>query len=131
VIEEIISNSGTPYFSFKDIDENKPTGAIKIRIETIHYFLKRYREDMIAKNKKVMTIEEKMKEYEEKLRKQFELQEKLDEIHKKQGTAQYANGSLNGNAVEIDLSNVKNGNGNGNGHHKNGEIKKVTEEITV
>ncbi|HEY3251155.1 MAG TPA: BadF/BadG/BcrA/BcrD ATPase family protein [Ignavibacteria bacterium] len=130
VIEEIISNSGTPYFSFKDIDENKPTGAIKIRIETIHYFLKRYREDMIAKNKKVMTIEEKMKEYEEKLRKQFELQEKLDEIHKKQGTAQYANGSLNGNAVEIDLSKVKNGN-DGNGHHKNGEMKKIPEEVTV
>jgi hypothetical protein len=46
VIEEIVENSGTPYFSFKDIDENKPTGSIKIRIETIGYFLKRYQEDM-------------------------------------------------------------------------------------
>ena len=40
-------SSGTPYFCFKDIDENKPTGSIKIRIETIGYFLKRYREDMV------------------------------------------------------------------------------------
>jgi len=50
-----------------------------------------------------------MKDFEEKLRKQYELQEKLDEIHSRQGTAQYHNGSLNGNAVEIDLSKVKNG----------------------
>ncbi len=47
MIEEIIENSGTPYFCFKDIDENKPTGSIKIRVETIDYFLKRYREDMV------------------------------------------------------------------------------------
>ena len=47
VIEEIVETSGTPYFSFKDIDENKPTGSIKIRTETIGYFLKRY-EDRIV-----------------------------------------------------------------------------------
>jgi len=45
VIEEIIESSGTPYFSFKDIDENKPKGSIKLRIETIDYFLKQYRKD--------------------------------------------------------------------------------------
>ncbi len=45
-VESIIERSGTPYFSFKDIDENKPTGSIKIRVETIHYFLKRYIEHM-------------------------------------------------------------------------------------
>jgi predicted nucleotide-binding protein (sugar kinase/HSP70/actin superfamily) len=107
VVEEIVSDSGTPYFSFKDIDENKPTGSIKIRVETIHYFLKRYREDMVAKEKKIMTIEEKMKAFEDKIRKQYELQEKLDSIHKKQGTGKYHNGSLNSNAIEIDLSKVK------------------------
>ena len=47
VVEEIVEHSGTPYFCFKDIDENKPTGSIKIRVETIGYFLKRYREDMV------------------------------------------------------------------------------------
>jgi len=47
VVEEIIEASGTPYFSFKDLDENRPAGSIKIRVETIGYFLKRYREDLI------------------------------------------------------------------------------------
>jgi activator of 2-hydroxyglutaryl-CoA dehydratase/predicted nucleotide-binding protein (sugar kinase/HSP70/actin superfamily) len=49
VVEEIIEMSGTPYFCFKDIDENKPAGSIKIRIETIAYFLERYREDLRAR----------------------------------------------------------------------------------
>jgi predicted nucleotide-binding protein (sugar kinase/HSP70/actin superfamily) len=47
-IEEIIECSGTPYFNFKDLDENKPSGSIKIRVETISYFLTRYREEMLA-----------------------------------------------------------------------------------
>ena len=46
VVESIIESSGTPYFSFKDLDENKPTGSIRIRVETIDYFLRRYREDI-------------------------------------------------------------------------------------
>jgi predicted nucleotide-binding protein (sugar kinase/HSP70/actin superfamily) len=47
-IEKIIEMSGTPYFAFKDIDENKPAGSIKLRVETIDYFLKRYRKDLQA-----------------------------------------------------------------------------------
>jgi len=43
VVEEIVEASGTPYFCFKDIDENKPAGSIKIRTETIAYFLEQYR----------------------------------------------------------------------------------------
>lgn len=50
VVEEALESMGTPYFSFKDIDENKPTGSIRIRIETIDYFLRRYREDHIVKS---------------------------------------------------------------------------------
>ena len=46
VIENIIEASGTPYFTFHDIDENKPSGSIKIRVETIDYFLKRYQEHL-------------------------------------------------------------------------------------
>jgi predicted nucleotide-binding protein (sugar kinase/HSP70/actin superfamily)/activator of 2-hydroxyglutaryl-CoA dehydratase len=41
-IEQIIVRSGTPYFAFKDLDENRPSASIKIRVETIHYFLTRY-----------------------------------------------------------------------------------------
>ena len=71
VVEEIVENSGTPYFCFKDIDENKPTGSIKIRVETIAYFLKRYREDMVAKKTKRITIEERLRQYESKLREEL------------------------------------------------------------
>ncbi|MCX5769275.1 MAG: acyl-CoA dehydratase activase-related protein, partial [Candidatus Hydrogenedentes bacterium] len=48
VIEEIFECSGRPFFYFKDIDENRPAGTIKLRVETIAYFLDRYRERMVA-----------------------------------------------------------------------------------
>jgi predicted nucleotide-binding protein (sugar kinase/HSP70/actin superfamily) len=63
-VEETVSVSGTPYFTFHDIDENKPTGAIKIRTETIDYFLKRYMEDMAdqkAKKQKLAELLEQKK----------------------------------------------------------------------
>ena len=40
VIEEIVERAGAPYFTFHEIDENRPAGSIKIRVETIDYFLK-------------------------------------------------------------------------------------------
>ena len=64
VVEETVTKSGTPYFSFKDIDENKPSGSIRIRVETISYFLKRYREDMIASKRKESEIDVKLAEFE-------------------------------------------------------------------
>jgi predicted CoA-substrate-specific enzyme activase len=51
-IEKIIETSGTPYFAFKDIDENKPTGSIKLRVETIDYFLKLYSKELKETDKK-------------------------------------------------------------------------------
>lgn len=68
VIEGIIEESGTPYFSFKDLDENKPSGSIRIRVETIDYFLRRYREDIIQRRKMEMDIEAKLEEYALQLR---------------------------------------------------------------
>jgi activator of 2-hydroxyglutaryl-CoA dehydratase/predicted nucleotide-binding protein (sugar kinase/HSP70/actin superfamily) len=70
-IESIIERSGTPYFSFKDIDENKPTGSIKIRVETIHYFLTRYIEQLNRPQLSQEEIERQMAEYEERLREQL------------------------------------------------------------
>jgi predicted CoA-substrate-specific enzyme activase len=67
-VEETVTKSGTPYFSFKDIDENKPSGSIRIRVETISYFLKRYREDMVARKRKETEIDIKLVEFEAKLR---------------------------------------------------------------
>ncbi|RMH00492.1 MAG: CoA activase, partial [Deltaproteobacteria bacterium] len=63
VIEEIVENSGTPYFAFKDIDENKPTGSIKIRVETIGYFLKRYQEDLRRNLLAAQRVRERLAEY--------------------------------------------------------------------
>ena len=68
MIEDIIENSGTPYFAFKDLDENKPTGSIKIRVETIDYFLKRYREDLLKKADAAKELERQLAEYERTLR---------------------------------------------------------------
>ena len=68
VIEDIIENSGTPYFSFKDLDENKPTGSIKIRVETIDYFLKRYQENLLKKAEANTELDRQLAEYERSLR---------------------------------------------------------------
>jgi hypothetical protein len=76
-VEEIVEHSGTPYFCFKDIDENKPTGSIRIRVETIGYFLKRYREDMVRNKSKASHIDQQLREFEARLRRQM-LREKLD-----------------------------------------------------
>ncbi len=67
VIEGIIEKSGTPYFSFKDLDENKPSGSIRIRVETIDYFLRRYREDIIKRRVTIEQIEKQVAEYEREL----------------------------------------------------------------
>ena len=68
VVEGIVEQSGTPYFCFKDLDENKPSGSIKIRVETIDYFLRRYREEVIRKRKAVQDIEAQLAALEAELR---------------------------------------------------------------
>jgi predicted nucleotide-binding protein (sugar kinase/HSP70/actin superfamily) len=68
VIEGIIEQSGTPYFSFKDLDENKPSGSIRIRVETIDYFLRRYREDIVKRRKIEGDIEAQLAALEQSLR---------------------------------------------------------------
>src|SRR5215471_9185161 len=71
VVEDIIEQSGTPYFAFKDLDENKPSGSIRIRVETIDYFLKRYREDLAKKTQAATELEKQIAAYEQKLRRQI------------------------------------------------------------
>jgi hypothetical protein len=70
VIEGIIEQSGTPYFCFKDLDENKPSGSIRIRVETIDYFLRRYREEVIRKRKAEHDIEAQIAALEAQLRRE-------------------------------------------------------------
>ncbi len=73
VIEGIIEQSGTPYFSFKDLDENKPSGSIRIRVETIDYFLRRYREDIIKRRAIEGDIEAQLAALEQTLRNEVAL----------------------------------------------------------
>jgi predicted nucleotide-binding protein (sugar kinase/HSP70/actin superfamily) len=74
VIEGIIERSGTPYFSFKDLDENKPTGSIRIRVETIDYFLRRYREDIVKRRGLESDVESQLAALEQSLRGQAQNQ---------------------------------------------------------
>lgn len=68
VVEEILESADRPYLAFKDLDENRATGAIKLRVETIDYFLKRYRDESIGTWTSLQQIEEQLAEYESALR---------------------------------------------------------------
>ncbi|MGA8313567.1 MAG: BadF/BadG/BcrA/BcrD ATPase family protein [Terriglobales bacterium] len=68
LVERIIEQSGTPYFCFKDLDENKPAASIKIRVETIDYFLKRYRDDLLRRKQTESEIKTRLGQYERWLR---------------------------------------------------------------
>jgi predicted CoA-substrate-specific enzyme activase len=106
VIEEIIENSGTPYFYFKDIDENKPTGSIKIRVETIDYFLSRYRENILKKKVKREEVEAILAQYEAQLRAgAIDAGTPIEDLL---GNGGFGFGSGGGNG--------QGGNGHGNGH---------------
>jgi predicted CoA-substrate-specific enzyme activase len=71
VIEGIIEQSGTPYFCFKDLDENKPSGSIRIRVETIDYFLRRYRDQIIQRREAAEQVEAQLAAYEAQLRREL------------------------------------------------------------
>ena len=43
LIQAILESAGKPYFSFRDLDENKPAASMRIRIETIDYHLRQMR----------------------------------------------------------------------------------------
>ena len=68
VVEEIVAATGTPYFTFHDIDENRPSGSIKIRVETIAYFLRRYEDRLRAEAEAEVRIREAVRAYEAALR---------------------------------------------------------------
>jgi hypothetical protein len=49
----------------------KPTGSIRIRVETIDYFLRRYREEVIRKRKAAQDIEAQLAALEKQLLGQY------------------------------------------------------------
>jgi activator of 2-hydroxyglutaryl-CoA dehydratase/predicted nucleotide-binding protein (sugar kinase/HSP70/actin superfamily) len=68
VVEEIVATSGTPYFAFKDLDENKATGSIALRVETIDYFLTRHRAALVEREAARREIERRLEALEARLR---------------------------------------------------------------
>jgi len=50
-VQQIVEQSGTLFFSFQDLDSTKPAGSVKIRVETIAYYLEKYCAGMIAAKK--------------------------------------------------------------------------------
>jgi predicted nucleotide-binding protein (sugar kinase/HSP70/actin superfamily) len=47
-VKEIIERSGTLYFAFQDLDATKPAGSVRIRTETIAYYLEQRADEIIA-----------------------------------------------------------------------------------
>jgi predicted nucleotide-binding protein (sugar kinase/HSP70/actin superfamily) len=66
LIDNIISASGTPYSALHDIDANKPSGSIKIRVRTYAHTLSLHEErlhDLAAKRSELQrTVEDKRRE---------------------------------------------------------------------
>lgn len=50
-VQQIIERSGTLFFSFQELDSTKPAGSVKIRVETIAYYLQRYSQRIIEQKK--------------------------------------------------------------------------------
>ena len=53
-VQQIVERSGTLFFSFQDLDSTKPAGSVKIRVETIAYYLERASKGIIASKKAQM-----------------------------------------------------------------------------
>lgn len=62
LIDSIISTAGTPYSALHDIDANKPTGSIKIRIKTYAHTLSMREESLQDLTKKKQELHRRLAE---------------------------------------------------------------------
>ena len=53
-VQQIVEHSGTLFFSFQDLDATKPAGSVKIRVETIAYYLERASAAIIRRKQAAM-----------------------------------------------------------------------------
>lgn len=53
-VQQIVERSGTLFFSFQELDSTKPAGSVKIRVETIAYYLERSSRGIIERKKAAM-----------------------------------------------------------------------------
>jgi predicted nucleotide-binding protein (sugar kinase/HSP70/actin superfamily) len=47
--QRIVEATGTLFFKFGDLDSTKPAGSVKIRVETITHYMRKYSSDIIAR----------------------------------------------------------------------------------
>jgi activator of 2-hydroxyglutaryl-CoA dehydratase/predicted nucleotide-binding protein (sugar kinase/HSP70/actin superfamily) len=71
VVEGALEATGTPYCTFHDLDENRPVGSIKLRVETIAYFLRRYHEEMCRQRELEQEVERQVAAYRERLQREL------------------------------------------------------------
>ncbi len=50
-VQQIVEHSGTLFFSFQDLDATKPSGSVKIRVETIAHYLQKHAARIITAKK--------------------------------------------------------------------------------
>lgn len=50
-VQQIVERSNTLFFSFQELDSTKPAGSVKIRVETIAYYLERSSQHIIEKKR--------------------------------------------------------------------------------
>jgi hypothetical protein len=62
-----VERSGTPFFAFKNMDENRPAGSIKLRLETIGHSLRRHQERLAQRRRAEARIGRWISEYERRL----------------------------------------------------------------
>ncbi|ADC88859.1 CoA-substrate-specific enzyme activase domain- containing protein [Thermocrinis albus DSM 14484] len=56
-VQRIVESSGTMFFKFGELDETKPSGSVRIRVETIAYYLQQYSQKIIeAKLKRLPPV---------------------------------------------------------------------------
>lgn len=48
LLERIFEAAGRPFFCFRDLDENRPAASIRLRIETIDYYLRQHRAELVG-----------------------------------------------------------------------------------
>jgi hypothetical protein len=47
--QKIVEATGTLFFKFGDLDSTKPSGSIKIRVETIVHYMAKYSQEIIRR----------------------------------------------------------------------------------
>ncbi len=71
VVEGALEATGTPYCTFHDLDENRPAGSIKLRVETIAYFLRRHHEEVCRRREMAEEVERQVAAYREQLQREL------------------------------------------------------------